>query len=188
MPQEMYGALDAHGGRFALVVSRFNEFFTRRMMEGAVDALLRHGAAEKDLTIVWVPGTFELAMAVQRLALSGNHDAVIGLGLVLRGETSHHELLAAEAVKGVARASQASGIPCPLGIVTADSLEQAVERAGGKQGNRGWDAALAAIEMVNLLPALDGRVGGPEKPTVPAERPAAPAARRPARGARRRAR
>jgi 6,7-dimethyl-8-ribityllumazine synthase len=183
----MYGALDAHGGRFALVVSRFNEFFTRKLMEGAVDALLRHGAAEKDLTIVWVPGTFELPMAVQRLAMSGRHDAVIGLGLVLRGETSHHELLAAEAVKGVARASQASGIPCPLGIVTADSLEQAVERAGGKQGNRGWDAALAAIEMVNLLPALDGRVGVAGKPAA-ADQPAAPAARRPAPGKRRRAR
>lgn len=151
MPQEISGALDAGGRKFAIVVSRFNEFFTRRLMEGAVDALLRHGGEEEDLTIVWVPGTFEIPQAVHRLAESGRFDAVIGLGLVIKGETSHHELVASEAVSGVAAAARATGVPCPLGIVTADTLEQATERCGSKQGNRGWDAALAALEMVNVL-------------------------------------
>lgn len=151
MPQEISGALDASGRRFAIVVSRFNEFFTRRLMEGAVDALLRHGGEEEALTIAWVPGTFEIPQAVHRLAESGRFDAVIGLGLVIKGETSHHELVASEAVSGVAAAARATGVPCPLGIVTADTLEQATERCGSKQGNRGWDAALAAMEMVNVL-------------------------------------
>src|SRR5512140_1708192 len=157
MPVELSGALDARGHRFAIVVARFNEFFTRKLMEGAVDALIRHGAAEDDVTVAWVPGTFEIPLAVQRFAESGRYDAVIGLGLVLRGETSHHEIVAGEASRGIARISQETGIPCPLGIVNAESLDQAVERAGGKQGNRGWDAAMAALEMVNLLPALNGR-------------------------------
>jgi 6,7-dimethyl-8-ribityllumazine synthase len=154
MPQELSGALDASGRRFGIVVARFNEFFTRRLMEGAVDALLRHGADEDDLTIVWVPGTWEVPMAVRRMALSGQFDAVLGLGLVLRGETNHHEHVAGEAAAGIAEAQRESGLPCPLGIVTAESVEQAVDRCGGKQGNRGWDAAMAALEMVNLMPAL----------------------------------
>jgi 6,7-dimethyl-8-ribityllumazine synthase len=154
MPQELSGALDASGRRFGIVVARFNDFFTRRLMEGAVDALLRHGADEDDVTVVWVPGTWEVAPAVRRMALSGRFDAVLGLGLVLRGDTSHHEHVAGEAVAGIAEAQRASGIPCPLGIVTAESVEQAIDRCGGKQGNRGWDAAMAALEMVNLVPAL----------------------------------
>jgi len=154
MPREMHGKLDASGRRFAIVVSRFNEFFTRKLMQGAVDALVRHGAAEEAIQVVWVPGTFEIPLAVKRLAESRSYDAVIGLGLVLRGETSHHEHVAGIAIREIARTSLATGIPCPLGIVTADTLEQAVERAGGKQGNRGWEAALSAIEMVNVLPIL----------------------------------
>lgn len=169
MPVEISGALDGKGRRFAIVVARFNEFFTRKLMEAASDALIRHGAAEDDVTVVWVPGTFELPMAVYRLAEAGNHDAVIALGLVLRGETSHHEIVAGEAARGIARAAQITGVPCPLGIVTADTLDQAVARAGGKQGNRGWDAAMAALEMVNLLPALDGEAAGSEVEETGAE-------------------
>jgi 6,7-dimethyl-8-ribityllumazine synthase len=154
MPKELHGKLDASGRNFAIVVSRFNEFFTRKLMEGAVDALVRHGAAEDSIRVVWVPGTFEIPLAVKRLTENHSYDAVIGLGLVLRGETSHHEHVAGVAIREIARTSVATGIPCPLGIVTADTLEQAVERAGGKQGNRGWTAAMSAIEMVNVLPTL----------------------------------
>jgi 6,7-dimethyl-8-ribityllumazine synthase len=154
MPQEVHGKLEASGRSFAIVVSRFNEFFTRKLMQGAVDALVRHGAPEDGIRVVWVPGTFEIPLAVKRLAESRSYDAVIGLGLVLRGETSHHEHVAGIAIREIARTSLTTGIPCPLGIVTADTLEQAVERAGGKQGNRGWEAAMSAIEMVNVLPTL----------------------------------
>lgn len=160
MPQEIHGTLEAGGRRFAIAVSRFNEFFTRRLMEGAVDALVRHGAAEKDIRVVWVPGTFELPLAIQRLAESRQYDAVIGIGLVLRGETSHHEHVAGVAIRSIARTALATGIPCPLGIVTADTLEQAVERAGGKQGNRGWEAALAAIEMTSVLTGMNQPMPG----------------------------
>jgi len=155
MAREISGALDARGRRFAIVTARFNDFFTRKLMEGAVDALLRHGASDDDLAITWVPGAFEIPLAVGRLARSGRYDAVIGLALVVKGQTSHHEIVAGEASRGVARIAEETGVPCPLGIVTVDSLEQAVDRAGGKQGNRGWDAAMAAVEMANLLPALD---------------------------------
>lgn len=154
MPQELSGALDASGRSFGIVVARFNEFFTRRLMEGAVDALLRHGADEESLAIVWVPGTWEIAPAVRVMALSGRFDAVIGLGLVIKGDTNHHELVAHEAAGGVAEAQRVSGVPCPLGIVSAENLDQATERCGSKAGNRGWDAAMAAMEMANLLPAL----------------------------------
>jgi 6,7-dimethyl-8-ribityllumazine synthase len=165
MPQEIHGNLEAGGRRFAIVVSRFNEFFTRRLKDGAVDALLRHGAAEKDIRVVWVPGTFELPLAVQRLAETKQFHAVIGLGLVLRGETSHHEHVAGVAIRSIARTALTTGIPCPLGIVTADTLEQAVERAGGKQGNRGWEAALAAMEMVSVLAGMENCK--PEEKTLP---------------------
>ncbi|HEX7879654.1 MAG TPA: 6,7-dimethyl-8-ribityllumazine synthase [Candidatus Eisenbacteria bacterium] len=154
MPQELSGALDASGRRYGIVVARFNEFFTRRLMDGAVDALLRHGADEESLAIVWVPGAWEVAPAVRAMALSGRFDAVIGLALVMKGETSHDTIVAGEAASGIAEAQRVSGIPCPLGIVSAENLDQATERCGSKQGNRGWDAAMAAIEMVNLLPAL----------------------------------
>ena len=164
MPQELSGALDASGRRYGIVVARFNEFFTRRLMDGAVDALLRHGAEEESLAIVWVPGTWEVAPAVRAMALSGRFDAVIGLGLVLKGETSHDTIVAGEAAAGIAEAQRVSGIPCPLGIVSAETLDQATERCGSKQGNRGWDAAMAAIEMVNLLPALASGTGIDESP------------------------
>ncbi|MDZ4804672.1 MAG: 6,7-dimethyl-8-ribityllumazine synthase [Candidatus Eisenbacteria bacterium] len=177
MPQELSGALDASGRSFGIVVARFNEFFTRRLMEGAVDALLRHGADEEGLAIVWVPGTWEIAPAVRVMALSGRFDAVIGLGLVIKGETNHHELVAGEAVSGLAEAQRVSGVPCPLGIVSAENLDQATERCGSKQGNRGWDAAMAAMEMANLLPALAaGPVSG-DGSTVLSEADATPVPR-----------
>lgn len=175
MAQEISGALDASGRRFGLVVSRFNEFFTRKLLEGAVDALLRHGAAEEQMTIVWVPGTFEVPLAVRQMAMTGRYDAVIGLGLVLRGDTTHHELVGAEAAKGVAQAARDSGVPCPLGIVSADTLEQAIERCGSKQGNRGWDAAMSAIEMANLMPVLSGQAQAVPVVAVRPARKAAPA-------------
>lgn len=154
MVEETHGKLDARGRRFAIVASRFNEFFTRKLVDGAVDALVRHGADEPNIRAYWVPGTFELPLVVRRLAETREYDAVIGLGLVLRGETSHHEYVAGEAIRGIARAALATGVPCPLGIVTAETLEQAVERSGGKHGNRGAEAALAALEMVNLLAGI----------------------------------
>ena len=163
MPQELSGALDASGRSFGIVVARFNEFFTRRLMDGAVDALLRHGAAEEGLAIVWVPGAWEVAPAVRAMALSGRFDAVIGLALVMKGETSHDTIVAGEAASGIAEAQRVSGIPCPLGIVSAENLDQATERCGSKHGNRGWDAAMAAIEMVNLLPALGTSAGDPPR-------------------------
>lgn len=164
MPQEISGALDATDRSFAVVVARFNEFYTRKLMEGAVDALLRHGASEDDLAIVWVPGAFEVPLAVRRLAETGRFDAVIGLGLVLKGDTAHHEVVTGEAVHGVAAAAMATGVPCPLGIVSAETMEQAIERCGSKQGNRGWDAAMAALEMVNVMGwirSLESRVSDP---------------------------
>lgn len=182
MPQELSGALDASGRSFGIVVARFNEFFTRRLMEGAVDALMRHGADEESLAIVWVPGTWEIAPAVRAMALSGRFDAVIGLGLVIKGETSHHELVAHEAAGGVAEAQRVSGVPCPLGIVSAENLDQATDRCGSKAGNRGWDAAMAAMEMANLLPVLAGGAVSVEGSTVLSEADVTPAPR--AKGAR----
>ncbi len=168
MAQEISGALNAGGRRFAVVTARFNEFFTRKLMEGAVDALLRHGASDADILVTWVPGAFEIPQAVRALAESGRFDAVIGLALVVKGQTNHHEIVGGEASRGVARVAEETGVPCPLGIVTVESLEQAVDRAGGKQGNRGWDAAMAAVEMVNLLPALRDLPAAGRKGAAPA--------------------
>jgi 6,7-dimethyl-8-ribityllumazine synthase len=147
------GKLTADKLRFALVVSRFNDFLTARLLEGAVDTLLRHGAAEKDLTVVKVPGAYELPLACGKLAGKG-YDAVIALGAIIRGETPHFDYVAAEAAKGIAQVSLESGVPVAFGIVTADNLEQAIERAGTKQGNKGADAAMTAIEMANLFKSI----------------------------------
>ncbi len=149
--------LDAGGLRLALVVSRFNEFITSRLLDGAKDALLRHNAAEKDLTVVWVPGSWELPLACKTLAQGGDHDAVICLGCVIRGQTPHHEYIASEATKGLAQASLETGVPIGFGLLTTDTIEQAVERAGSKAGNKGADAALSAVEMVNVLRAIGGK-------------------------------
>jgi 6,7-dimethyl-8-ribityllumazine synthase len=143
--------LDAGGLRFAVVVSRFNEFITSRLLAGARDALVRHGAAEKDIREVWVPGCWEMPLTASVLAKSGRHDAVICLGCVIRGDTTHHVYVANEATKGLAQVSLETGTPVGFGILTTDTIEQAIERAGTKSGNKGADAALSAVEMVNLL-------------------------------------
>ena len=142
------------GTRFALVAGRFNEFITAKLVEGARDALLRHGAAEENITLAWVPGSFEMPVVAKRLAEGDKFDAVICLGAVIRGSTPHFEYVAAEAAKGIAAAAMVSGKPVIFGVITADTIEQAVERAGTKSGNKGFAAACAAIEMVNLLEQL----------------------------------
>ena len=149
------GALRADKARFCLVVSRWNSFIVESLEKGAVDALLRHGADEKDLTIVRVPGAFEMPLAIERVAKKGGHDAIIALGAVIRGGTPHFEYVAGECVKGMAHVSLKHGIPVAFGVLTVDSIEQAVERAGTKAGNKGAEAALSALEMVELLRRLD---------------------------------
>ncbi len=141
-------------GRFALVAARFNHFIVEHLVAGAADGFKRHGVADDALDLVWVPGSFEIPLVARRLAASGRYAAVVCLGAVIRGETGHYDHVAAEAAKGVAQAALASGVPVLFGVLTCDTLEQAVNRAGAKAGNKGFEAALAAIEMVNLLRQL----------------------------------
>jgi 6,7-dimethyl-8-ribityllumazine synthase len=148
------GALNAKGMRFSIVVSRFNDFINSKLLDGALDALTRHGADDDNISIVRVPGAFEIPLVAQKLANSGNVDAIICLGAVIRGATPHFEYISAEVTKGIAKVTLDSGIPVSFGILTTDNIEQAIERAGTKSGNKGWDAALAAVEMVNLLKAV----------------------------------
>jgi len=155
--QVFEGHLDAQGLRFALVVSRFNEALTSRLESGAIDCLLRHGADEDHITVVRVPGAWEIPIVAARLAAAGGVDAVISVGALVRGGTAHFDLIAAEVAKGLAQASISSGVPISFGVITADTLEQAVERAGTKMGNKGWEAALAAIEMARLTERLERR-------------------------------
>jgi 6,7-dimethyl-8-ribityllumazine synthase len=143
------------GARFGIVASRFNHFIVDRLIEGASDALIRHGAKPQDLVLVRVPGAWELPIAARRLAGGGKVDAVIALGAVIRGSTPHFEYVAGESAKGLAAAAHGSAVPVVLGVLTTETLEQAIERAGAKQGNKGWDAAVTAIEMVSLSRALD---------------------------------
>jgi 6,7-dimethyl-8-ribityllumazine synthase len=150
MVNEIGGELNATGKKFAIVVSRFNDFLTTKLKDGAIDCLQRHGANEKDITLVWAPGSFELPYVASRLADPKKYDAVICLGAVIRGQTPHFEYIAAETAKGIAKISLDRSYPVIYGIITADTLEQAIERAGTKQGNKGFQAALTAIEMVNL--------------------------------------
>jgi 6,7-dimethyl-8-ribityllumazine synthase len=145
------GKLQAGDLRFGVVVSRFNDFITSRLLDGALDGLLRHGAAEKDIEIVRVPGAFEIPLAAKKMASAGQYDAVICLGTVIRGATPHFEYVAAEVAKGIAAASLETGRPITFGVITADNIEQAVERAGSKAGNKGWDAAVTAIEMARVM-------------------------------------
>ena len=152
--KQIEGMLLGEGLRLGLVVSRFSEFITRRLLEGAQDALTRHGVDEANVEVVWVPGSFEIPLITQKLAQSQRYDAIICLGAVIRGATPHFEYVAAEVSKGVARVSLNTGVPVIYGIVTADTLEQAIERAGTKMGNRGFDAAEHAIEMANLIKHL----------------------------------
>jgi 6,7-dimethyl-8-ribityllumazine synthase len=155
MPNRLEGRLDASGRRFAVVTARFNSLVVERLLEGTLDAFRRHGAADDDITVVSVPGSWEIPMAAERLARSGRYHGVVALGVLIRGETTHFDLIAGEAAGGLARATAVSGVPVTLGILTCEDLQQALERAGGKHGNKGWDAALAAIEMADLLSRLD---------------------------------
>jgi len=150
------GRLDAAGLRFGLVASRFNSLVVDHMVGGAEDILVRHGAASEDMTLLRVPGSFEIPLAAKRLAASGRYDAVIALGAVIRGSTPHFDYIAAEVTKGLAQVQMEAGLPVGYGIITTDTLEQAIERAGTKAGNKGADAAMAALEMVRVLGQLEG--------------------------------
>lgn len=150
------GDLVGRGLRFGLVCSRWNDFMGNRLLEGARDALTRHGVDESDIDVALVPGSFELPLAAQKMAATGRYDAIVCLGVVIRGATPHFEYVAGEAAKGIARTSVESGVPVSFGVITTDTVEQAIERAGSKAGNKGVEAALAAVEMANLLRALDG--------------------------------
>ncbi len=148
------GQLQAKGLKFAIIISRFNDFITTKLLDGAVDGLVRHGTVEKDIDIIKVPGSFELPLAAKKVAEKNNYDAIICLGTIIRGATPHFDYVAAEASKGIATASMDTGVPIAFGVLTTDTIEQAVERAGSKSGNKGWDAALVAIEMAQLLKKL----------------------------------
>jgi 6,7-dimethyl-8-ribityllumazine synthase len=150
MPKIIEGNLNAKGLKFGLLVSRFNSFVSERLVEGAVDALLRHGAADADISIARVPGAFEIPPAAKQMAQSGKYDALVCLGAVIRGATPHFDYVSAEVSKGVATVAMEAGIPVAFGVLTTDTLEQAIERAGSKSGNKGFDAAMTAVEMANL--------------------------------------
>jgi 6,7-dimethyl-8-ribityllumazine synthase len=155
MPNIIEAGLVAQGKRFGIIASRFNDFITDRLVGGAVDALTRSGAKDADIDIVKVPGAFEIPLVAQKLARNKKYHAIICLGAVIRGATPHFDYVCAEASKGIAHASMESGIPIIFGILTTDTIEQAIERAGTKAGNKGWSAAVAAIEMANLIEAMD---------------------------------
>lgn len=148
------GDLLGSGLSVGITVSRFNELLSSRLLGGAMDGLVRHGVAEEDIDVAWVPGAFEIPMVAGKMASSGKYDFVLALGVVIRGGTPHFDYVAAEVSKGVAKISLDSGVPVMFGVITADTIEQAVERAGTKQGNKGWDAALAGIETAKVLQAL----------------------------------
>jgi 6,7-dimethyl-8-ribityllumazine synthase len=148
------GKLDARGLKIAVVASRFNDFITSKLVEGALDCLLRHNVVESGVTIIKVPGSFEIPLAAQKAAASGKYDAVICLGVLIRGQTPHFDFIASEVAKGIAQVSLQTGKPVAFGVVTADTLDQAVDRAGAKSGNKGFDAALSAIEMANMLKTI----------------------------------
>jgi 6,7-dimethyl-8-ribityllumazine synthase len=150
MPRTLQGQLTAQGRKFAVVVSRFNEFITSRLMSGALEALIRHGCSEDDVTVIHVPGAFEIPWVARRLADSKDFDAIICLGCVIRGQTPHFDYVAGESAKGIAQVALSTGVPTIYGVLTTDTLEQAIERAGAKAGNKGAEAALGAIELANL--------------------------------------
>ena len=151
MPKLYEGHLLGQGFRFGLIAGRFNEFITNKLMSGALDALNRHGVQEHDIEVAWVPGAFEIPFVASKMASMKKYDAVICLGAVIRGATPHFDYVAGEVAKGVAKVGLESGVPTIFGVITADTIEQAIERAGTKAGNKGWDAAVTAIEMANLL-------------------------------------
>lgn len=145
------GDLLARGIKFGIIVSRFNEFMVQRLLEGALDAVVRHGGKKEDIEIVRVPGAYEIPLVAKAMAKSGRYDAIIALGVIIRGATPHFEYISSEVAKGIAQVQLETGMPIGFGIITADTIEQAIERAGSKAGNKGWHAALATIEMVNVL-------------------------------------
>ena len=153
------GEISGRGRRIAVVVSRFNDVVTSRLLEGALAALRRHGVADDDLEVAWTPGAFEVPLAAKKLATSGAVDAVVCLGAVIRGETAHFDLIAAQAASGVQQVALESGVPCVFGVLTTETLDQALDRAGGKHGNKGWEAAMAALEMASVLESLPKREG-----------------------------
>ena len=154
MTQSYEGSFDGRNLRVAVLASRFNETIARSLLEGAVDCLKRHGVTDNDITVAWVPGAFELPAAAKRLAESGEVDAIVCVGAVIRGETPHFDYVAGHAANGIGQAALATGVPIMFGVLTTDTVEQAADRAGGKMGNKGFEAALAAIEMANLFASL----------------------------------
>ena len=155
MSKELRGSLKGQGLRVGVVVARFNEFITTKLLEGAKGALARHDVRDEDVTVAWVPGSFEIPLVARKMAESGRYDALVCLGAVIRGETGHYEHVAGEAAKGIARVSISTGVPVIFGVLTTDTVEQAINRAGGKQGNAGYQAAVAAIQMANLVRTLN---------------------------------
>jgi len=156
MPTELHGQLTAAGVSFAVVVSRFNDLITKRLLEGAIDTVVRHGGSADSVTVAWVPGSFEIPLAAAALAKSGKYSAVICLGAVIQGSTSHHEYINSQVAAGIMSITRETGIPVTFGVITCESMDQALDRAGGKVGNKGHEAALAAIEMVSLLKKIKG--------------------------------
>lgn len=154
MSKQYEGMLLGKGLKFGVVISRFNEFFSKKLLEGARDALLRHGVNEDDIEVAWTPGSFEMPLIAQKLAQSKKYDAVICLGAVIRGGTPHFDYIAAEVTKGIAKVNMDTGVPVIYGVITTDTLEQAIERSGTKAGNKGFNAAVSAIEMANLVKSL----------------------------------
>ena len=154
MANYIEGAISAEGCKFGIIISRFNNFITERLLEGAIDALMRHGAKPEDIDVVRVPGSFEIPAAARRLCSMKRHDSIICLGAVIRGSTPHFDYIAAEVSKGVAQVALQAEIPIAFGVITTDSIEQAIERAGTKVGNKGWDAAMSSMEMIQLYRKL----------------------------------
>ncbi len=154
MPRMHEGKLNAQGKRFALVVSRFNDLITTRLLDGALDCLQRHGAVDEDIEVAWVPGAFELPVVAQKMAQTGRFDVVTCLGCIVRSDTPHFDYVAGESSKGIARVGLDTGVPITFGVITADTVDQAVQRAGVKSGNRGWDAGMNAVEMASLMAAI----------------------------------
>lgn len=154
MPNVIEGTLVSKGKKFAIIVSRFNAFISEKLLEGALDGLKRHGVKENEITIAWVPGAHEIPLVAKKMASSKKYDAVVALGAVIRGSTAHFDYVAGNSARGVAQASMDTGVPVIFGVLTTDTIEQAIERAGTKSGNKGFDAAVAAIEMANLMEQL----------------------------------
>ena len=154
MPKMLEGQLDAKGRTFGIIVSRFNDLVTTRLLDGALDCIKRHGGDDNNIEVAWVPGAFELPIAAQKLAATGRLDVVMCLGAIVRSDTPHFDYVAGESAKGIARVGLDTGVPVIFGVITADTVDQAVQRAGVKAGNRGWDAAMNAVEMASLMAEL----------------------------------